>query len=586
MQKKIMVNYVLMILLGTLITGIFSYHVAQKHYISEVENKLLVIGNLLKKEILALDSIQDNNILNTFAIEYGDVTKTRITFINREGKVLGDSSTDYTTLENHANRPEIIAAFDRGMGESTRYSTSVGKYLKYIAIKIDVHPEPIVLRLSIPINDINSIRKRLVSFITLGIFIAFFIASLLGVQFTNKFTKPIRQLTFLSRKIAKGNFKGNIQIDAHNEIGELAQSFIYMKNELDKTITQLSQRNSELETIINSMIGGLIALDRDNRIMLINNNAIELFDIKNKQVIGKNILLVIRDHAFNKFLEECKSELVPKGQQVQDIQYNNKYYKIYSSPIQNKSDNNVIGTLIIVQDITNIRRLEQIRSEFVSNVTHELKTPLTSIKGFIDTLKNGAIYDKEVAERFLDIIDIEAERLTILIEDILELSEIETKKHDIRIDNYHLEDIIKEVVDIVDQSAQKKNVQVHYTIEPSISQVRVNKDRLKQMLINLVDNGIKYSKNQGGEVKILCKRFKKMIEFHICDNGIGISEQHIPRLFERFYRVDKGRSRSQGGTGLGLSIVKHIVNLYDGDIQVKSEVGKGTEFIIKLPIAI
>jgi two-component system phosphate regulon sensor histidine kinase PhoR len=229
--------------------------------------------------------------------------------------------------------------------------------------------------------------------------------------------------------------------------------------------------------------------------------------------------------------------------------------------------------------------LEQIRSEFVSNVTHELKTPLTSIKGFIDTLKSGAIHDEEVAERFLDIIDIEAERLTVLIEDILELSEIETMKQDVRIDDYNLEDIIKEVIDIVSQNAEKKNVQVYYDMEPSISQVHVNRDRLKQMLINLVDNGIKYN-NPGGEVQIVCKRFNKNIEFHVCDNGIGIANEHIPRLFERFYRVDKGRSRNQGGTGLGLSIVKHIVNLYNGDIQVKSEVGKGTEFIIRLPIAI
>jgi two-component system phosphate regulon sensor histidine kinase PhoR len=586
MQKKIMINYILIVLLGTLITGIFSYQVAQKHYVSEVENKLLVVGHLIKKEVQLINGTRNTDKLNELAVDYGATTKIRVTFINKQGVVLGDSSTDYTTLENHANRPEIIEAFEYGIGESTRYSTSIGNYLKYVAIRVEGEPEPIVLRLSIPIEDINNIREKMVSYIALGIFVAFFIAGLLGIQFTNKFTKPVKQLTNFVRSIAKGNFKGSINIDVNNEIGELAHSFMHMKNELDKTITELWQKNVEMETIINSMIGGLIALDNDNRIILINNTAIKMFNIKNKKIIGENILLVVRNHAFNQFLKEYSDVLTPKKQQVLDIQYDDKYYKIYRSPIETKAEkNSVIGTLFIIQDVTNIRKLEQIRSEFVSNVTHELKTPLTSIKGFIDTLKGGAIHDEEVAERFLDIIDIEAERLTVLIEDILELSEIETMKQDVRIDDYNLEDIIKEVIDIVSQNAEKKNIQVYYDMEPSISQVHVNRDRLKQMLINLVDNGIKYN-NPGGEVRIVCKRFNKNIEFHVCDNGIGIANEHIPRLFERFYRVDKGRSRNQGGTGLGLSIVKHIVNLYNGDIQVKSEVGKGTEFIIRLPIAI
>jgi two-component system phosphate regulon sensor histidine kinase PhoR len=359
-----------------------------------------------------------------------------------------------------------------------------------------------------------------------------------------------------------------------------------MRNELDKTITQLGKKNVEMETIINSMIGGLIALDKDNRVMLINKTAIEMFDITNKKIIGENILLVIRNHVFNQFLRQYNDSFEDEKQQMLDIQYDDRYYKVYRSPIGEKTEKaQVMGTLIIIQDVTNIKKLEQMRSDFVSNVTHELKTPLTSIKGFIDTLKNGAIHDEDVAERFLDIIDIEAERLTTLIEDILELSEIETMKQDVRIDDYDLHDIIEEAINVVFQSAAKKNIRIKHHVDPQISKVRVNKDRLKQMLINLIDNGIKYN-NPGGIVEITCEKIGKTVEFHIVDSGIGISNEHIPRLFERFYRVDKGRSRNQGGTGLGLSIVKHIVNLYNGELNVESEVGKGTEFIIRLPIAI
>ncbi|MGE4283649.1 MAG: two-component system histidine kinase PnpS [Clostridia bacterium] len=586
MQKKIMIHYILIILIGILITGMFSYHAAQRHYISEVESKLMVIGKLLEREAWAIDVLKHPESLDTLALKYGNASQTRVTFINNQGEVLGDSSTDYTTLENHKDRPEIIQAFTQGIGESTRLSTSIGTYLKYIAIRIEFKPNPIVVRLSIPIDDINDIRIQIISYILFGILIALIVASVLAVQFTNTFTKPIRQLSAFSKNIAKGNFSETISIDVDNELGELAQSLIYMGNELDKTITELWQRNIEMGAILDSMIGGLIALDSENRIMLINKTAIEMFNITNHKIIGENILRVIRNHTFNQFLRQNNDPSGSKKQQMLDIQYEDKQYKILRSPIEAKTgNNNVIGMLIIIQDITNIRKLEQMRSDFVSNVTHELKTPLTSIKGFIDTLRGGAIHDEEVSERFLDIIDIEAERLTTLIEDILELSEIETMKQDIRIQNYALNDIINEVVNVVSQSAEKKNIQIDCYIDSAISQIYVNKDRLKQMLINLVDNGIKYN-NVGGNVEIRCKKFGKIVEFHISDNGIGISKEHLPRLFERFYRIDKGRSRNQGGTGLGLSIVKHIVNLYNGEIRVQSEIGKGTEFIIRLPIGL
>ncbi|MCG8500429.1 MAG: ATP-binding protein [Firmicutes bacterium] len=586
MQRKIMTGYLVMILFCAFIIGIFSYHVAQKHYISEVENRLLSIGSIIKQKVISLEDIYDHNNLNQIALDYGDITDIRITFIDAKGNVLGDSMADYMTLKNHSDRPEIIQAFREGQGESTRYSDSIKRYLKYIAIKIRHNQVPIVVRLSIPIDDIHVIRNELISFIAAGVLVAILAAGVLGVQFANKITRPINQLTTFSKDIAKGNFKGTVEIEANNEIGALAQSFMDMKTQLDKTITELWEKNVEMKAILDSMIGGLIAVDNDNRIIRISNTAIEMFGIKKKKIIGENILLVIRSHRFNQFLRENRDSFPLGNQQVLDIQYENKFYKIYLSRIEGKSPaNKKIGTLIIIQDVTNIRKLEQMRSEFVSNVSHELKTPLTSIKGFIDTLKGGAIHDKEVAERFLDIIDIEAERLSNLIGDILELSEIETMSQDEHMDDYNLESIITEVFDIIHHSAVKKNIHIHYEIDEALSRVYVNKDKLKQMLINLIDNGIKYN-NAGGAVKILCRRRHDIVEFHVRDDGIGIAPEHISRLFERFYRVDKGRSRNQGGTGLGLSIVKHIVNLYDGQIQVKSEVGKGTEFIIRLPIAI
>ena len=245
----------------------------------------------------------------------------------------------------------------------------------------------------------------------------------------------------------------------------------------------------------------------------------------------------------------------------------------------------IFGWFLIMRNISNIRKLEYIRSHFVSNVTHELKTPLTSIKGFVDTLKAGAIHDEAVAERFLDIIEIEADRLYALITDTLELSEIETMSQDTRISDYMLKDIVDEVSSIISPVAEKKDINLIINISTSISIVRVNFDRLKQLLINILDNAIKYN-NTGGSVWLDCQLEGKTIIFTVRDNGIGIPEDQIPHLFERFYRVDKGRSRDYGGTGLGLSIVKHITQLYKGEIHLESTLDVGSTFTIRLPIAV
>ncbi len=586
MRKKMMLSYMIVILLGTLITGVFAYQVAQQHYTTEVENKLLTIGQIIQQDIISKQNTDADNVLDSIAKYYGETANVRVTIVNKEGKVLGDSSADYIKLENHSDRPEIRKALQTGQGESTRYSTSIKQYLKYVALKIETKHKPIIVRLSIPISDISVIRNQLIMFIIVGVIISILVAGSLGVQFADRITTPIKQLTNITKDIASGNFSDTVKIDANDEIAELSESFMDMKAQLDKTINQLSERNIEMRAILNSMIGGLVAIDNNNCVMLINQTAREMFDIRQKDVINKNILYVLRNHIINAFLNEKKDSFPVDKQTVLDLYYEDKYYKIYCSPIQDKSKgDNAIGTLLIMQDVTNIQKLENIRSEFVSNVTHELKTPLTSIKGFTDTLKSGAIKDEKVAERFLDIIDIEAERLHNLIGDILNLSEIETMKQDIAVQEYFFEDILNEVIAIIRPSADKKKVSISYKIDPSISKIMMNKDRLKQILINLIDNGVKYNKSNG-EVNIYCIRQKDMLELHIIDNGIGIPKEHIPRLFERFYRVDKGRSRNQGGTGLGLSIVKHIVQLYNGTIKVKSEVGKGTEFIIKLPIAV
>ena len=353
-----------------------------------------------------------------------------------------------------------------------------------------------------------------------------------------------------------------------------------MASKLDKTICDLNNKKIELESIVQSITYGIVAVDNNLKILLINHAAFSILNLdSNTQVTGEIITQHIRNNRINLLLKESMEQNTPLEC---EINLDEKELLIKTSPIRSNNHSAVnSGWIISIQDITTLRKLEKLRTEFVSNVTHELKTPITSIRGFIETLKNGAINNKDVSLRFLDIIDIEAERLHELINDILLLSEIENRHSDTDLERIDLSSIIDDVFEVMQNIAIEKNISlINNTGEKII--IKANRNRMKQMILNLVDNAVKYNvpngsvtvsaENAGGKV-IICVR----------DTGIGIPSQHIPRIFERFYRVDKGRSRSMGGTGLGLSIVKHIVNLYNGIIKVNSEVGKGTEFIIQLP---
>jgi two-component system phosphate regulon sensor histidine kinase PhoR len=331
------------------------------------------------------------------------------------------------------------------------------------------------------------------------------------------------------------------------------------------------------------MTNGVVAVDNQFRIILINTVSCEMFGIKKGPgIIGMNIIELVRNNQINSLLEESMDKNMPLLTEIVMGPPDDKILRVYTSPIKSNNPKQLnAGGIATIHDVTNLKKLEQIRTEFVSNVTHELKTPLTSIRGFIETLKNGAIEDKNVAVKFLDIIDIESERLSSLINDILQLSEIEAKISDSDISSHDINDTLKEIYNMLEGVADKKGIKLDFEIEGNIF-INANKNRIKQMLINLIDNAIKYN-SENGTVNVKVFKAEGKVTFIVRDSGIGIDEEHIPRIFERFYRVDKGRSRNMGGTGLGLSIVKHIVNLYNGNIKLISTPGSGTEFTIQLP---
>ncbi len=595
MKKKIFRYYMVLIIIGVLVTGFFTSELAQKFYKFEVEEKLKNTAKLIQYQVN--DDISGGHAVdyNKFAGKYADILNTeiitgsskaqnmhtRITFIDFNGKVLGESETDFQSMENHLDRKEIQEAIEGKTGEDIRFSKTLKVDFLYIAVPLT--SSNVIIRVAVPLIQIKKIDQIIWIYTAVGILAGLLLTTLLALRFSSSITRPINELISVSKEIAGGNYSKRANINTDDEIGALAVTFNETSSKLEKVLAEMMDKNLKVDSIINSMIDGIVAVDNTYKIILINTIACNMFGIKNGPgVIGINMIELIRNNQINCLLTETVEKNISMTSEIIIGPPEDKIYRIYTNPIKSQDVSSVnSGGIATIHDITNLKKLEQIKTEFVSNVTHELKTPLTSIRGFIETLKAGALDDKNVAVKFLDIIDIESERLYILINDILQLSEIETKQKDSNIATHDLKAIMGEILSVLSGVAAKKGITLNFEVEDSLM-ITANRDRIKQMLINLIDNSIKYN-TENGYVNVKVYKKEGKINFIIKDSGIGIAEEHIPRIFERFYRVDKGRSRNMGGTGLGLSIVKHIVNLYNGNIKVKSQIGKGSEFIIQLP---
>lgn len=565
MKKRIFIYFIVLTIIGISITGFFISQLAQKYYKFEAQDKLVGMAKLIQNQI-ATDLRNGLSVdYNQYAAQYSHIlsdnssskldkntTKIRLTFIDVSGKVVGESDTDFKYMENHVDRKEFQQALTGSVGNDIHYSKTLKTNFLYTAVLIP--SANVVVRVSSPLLQLKTIDQTIWNYTIVGILAGILLTSILAAKFSVYVTQPIDQ------------------------------RFNDMNLELEKTVADLKDKNVKVDAIINSMGNGIIAVDNKFNVMLINAKACEIFGIKNGPgVIGINLIELVRNHKINHVLNETMRTNTSHTEELTLASPSEKMLKVYTSPIKSKDNISLnSGGVLIINDITSLKKLELIRTEFVSNVTHELKTPLTSIRGFIETLRNGAMEDSVVAKKFLDIIDIEAERLYILINDILQLSEIESRQQDSNIATHNLHSIVEETISILQGVADRKHVSLDWEVQEGLKIV-ANKDRIKQMLINLIDNSIKYNV-ENGSVNIRAFKADKMIVFSIKDTGIGIPDEHISRIFERFYRVDKGRSRNMGGTGLGLSIVKHIVNLYNGDIKVHSQPGKGTEFTIRLPV--
>ncbi|MFA6941887.1 MAG: ATP-binding protein [Clostridiaceae bacterium] len=563
MKKKLMLSIITILTFNIIVITIL--FIAIENY--QIEKDMRVNLEINNNVISVL--INNKADINKFLEENYKDSVIRVTYISRDGKVLGDTNKDYKDLDSHFNREEIIEARDKGYGNSIRHSDSTGENMLYYATKL---PNGDFIRSSVSIQNGVIKTGNYIKYYFIIIALVIFVSIILSYRVSYILIKPIKELQFVTSRVAKGDLDRRVHILTDDEIGQLGDTFNYMADQLKATINDALGKQNRVEAILKSMESGVIAVDKNYNVLLINPYAQKIFNI-NRDVIGENVLYILKDEELVNIIKERSEDYVEK----EIYNPNERIIRIRTADIINGSE--IIGIVAVIQDITDIRKLENMRSQFVANVSHELKTPLTSIKGFAETLKD--VDDAATREKFLDIINEEAERLTRLINDILILSDLENIKEGV-FELINVKTSLENITAMMKKSADDKNIKLECSIDKNIF-VYGNKDRFKQMLLNLVDNAVKYTDN-GGNVGISAKEAGSSCVIEVTDNGIGIDKKHLGRLFERFYRVDKARSRDSGGTGLGLAIVKHIVLSMEGSIKVESEISKGSKFIVKLPL--
>lgn len=556
----------------------------EERSLQEIKSHLINEASLIERQIWALPPALNNPAyLDKLSKELGSRIKSRITIIDLKGRVLADSEVPFqqaASLENHLNRPEVIKALNGQTGEEIRYSSTLKIDMLYLAIPIKENAAFTgILRLALPLTSVQKVLLDVRRTIIIGLFFALGLAFVLASVLAKSLIGPINRIIHASSRFAQGDFSHRIFYSSTDEIGRLAATLNKMAQDIEEKIREIGTTNQHLEAIFNSMIEGVIVTDNATRIISINHAIEELFHIAKIDAQGKFFLEGIRNSDISEVINAVIKSAKFISREIALVMPEQKVIQVNVSPIFEKDK--VTGAVAVIHDISEIRRLETMRRDFVANVSHELKTPLTSIKGFVETLLDGAIDDKKNSRNFLKIIQEHAERLNNLVNDLLDLSYIESKEAALERSRVDLNQLAKEVILSFNSRLNKLKIAATSDISAGTF-INADRDQIEQVLTNLVDNAIKFNK-EGGRIRIASEGLEKNIQVVVEDSGQGIPVKDVPRIFERFYRVDKARSRQLGGTGLGLSIVKHIVELHSGSVGVESIEGLGSKFWFILP---
>ncbi len=511
-----------------------------------------------------------------------EAAELRITLIRPDGSVLADSDADPAEMEDHRNRPEVAEARSRGFGVARRMSRTIEKEMLYVAHQLTIGEEVLgTVRVSRPLELVHAQLAAMRASVLLGIALSLLVALLIGVLLARRFTVPLSAVQGVVEDLRLGRLESRARVHRRDEVGVLADTLNRLAEELTSRIASLSQEDAQLRAMLAGMVEGVVAVDWEDRIAFCNAAARAVLEIEDTEIEGRRLWEVAPIRALEELLEEARASAAASRREIELFRgERERVIDVHASPFRGGGR---AGLVIVMHDITELRKLERIRRDFVANVSHELKTPLTSIKGFVETLLSGALHDEEHNERFLRRIDANVERLNHLVSDLLSLASIESQGERVPRAEVDWRAVLEDVEKRHEEACQKKGLA--FEVQGTERELLVVGDReaMVQILDNLLDNAIKYTPAPGTvRVRLSAREGRGVLDVE--DSGIGIPREHLDRVFERFYRVDKARSRELGGTGLGLSIVKNLVRNLEGEVRVESELGRGSRFTVELPL--